>query len=682
MSDNLNGQSEQIEARAFVPSAADDKGVKLQPWHVVVGTFALLSVFIFWFLFTSKSVQLNFSPAPHSVNIEGGFSFELGGIWLLREGTYKITAEANLHEPMAQEIKVGNARNQSIDLVFTPLPGYLDIELTPADAIVRIDDEIYENGSQLSAGEHEIAATHPRYLPYSGQIEIEGKQIRQSTTIALAPNWADVTVTSKPAGARVFIDEEDQGVVTPAVVEALAGEREIRVELPGHKIHRERIFAQAGMPMELMPIALSQADAQARIASSPSGAGILLDGNFVGRTPSTIDLKSGQSYQVQLVQGGYRSYRRNVRPASGEVLQINATLARETGEVSIEVEPKTARLTLNGKAQGAAAAGTWLLNLPISEQTVQLSLDGYASYTQKIVPKSGLTQAIKVKLLTIEEARLAAMKPSIQAPDGQSLKLMQPTDFAMGASRREPGRRANETLRDVNMERLFYIATHETTNAQFRKFATGHDSGKYVETTLNEDDQPVVNLSWHDAAAYCNWLSEQADLPPYYEIEFGKVVGVFKGSIGYRLPTEAEWAWSARTIPGEAEPLRFPWGNQLPPPDRHGNYADRSASNLVGRVIFGYNDNYAAASPIGIFKPNQHGIYDLGGNVSEWINDFYEIPKNDTVKDPTGPVSAEYHVIRGSSWMHGTITELRLSFRDYGIDGRQDVGFRIARYVE
>ena len=254
----------------------------------------------------------------------------------------------------------------------------------------------------------------------------------------------------------------------------------------------------------------------------------------------------------------------------------------------------------------------------------------------------------------------------------------------MGASRREPGRRANETLRNVDMTRLFYLSTQEVTNAQFRSYASGHDSGSYDEASLNEDEQPVVNVSWHEAAGYCNWLSQQDQLPPFYRIEFGKVVGINPGATGYRLPTEAEWAWAARTVGDEAggEQLRFPWGPNLPPPDRHANYADRAASSMVGRVIFGYNDNYAVAAPVGTFKPNARGLFDIDGNVAEWVNDFYEIPGDADVVDPMGPQTGEYHVIRGASWMHGTITELRLSFRDYGIDGRQDVGFRIARYAE
>ena len=97
---------------------------------------------------------------------------------------------------------------------------------------------------------------------------------------------------------------------------------------------------------------------------------------------------------------------------------------------------------------------------------------------------------------------------------------------------------------------------------------------------------------------------------------------------------------------------------------------------------YGYNDNHVVAAPVGTYAPNALSIYDLSGNVAEWINDYYEIPSVEPVSDPLGPKTADYHVIRGSGWMNGTISDLRVSFRDYGSDGRQDVGFRIARFAE
>lgn len=75
---------------------------------------------------------------------------------------------------------------------------------------------------------------------------------------------------------------------------------------------------------------------------------------------------------------------------------------------------------------------------------------------------------------------------------------------------------------------------------------------------------------------------------------------------------------------------------------------------------------------------------DLGGNVAEWVHDRYAVypgVAEQLVTDPTGPETGEHHVVRGASWRFGSITELRLSYRDYSRSARDDLGFRVARYA-
>ena len=671
-----------ISPVSYSPSSGPERQRGPSLWQVLLLVAALLAIGVAWFVFTSKSVQIVFSPPAQDVSISGGFVFELGGVYLLREGEYGLSATTPLHESLDQPIIVGAERNQKIELRFTPLPGFLTVIPNPDDATIRIDGVILSGTkAELSAGQHELTVSHPRYISSSQIVEIKGKRIEQKLPVELAPNWANLSVTSVPSGAAILIDDEPTNATTPAIVQALAGEREIRVQADGFKAHRQRIFAQAGQSMTLAPIKLIQADAQLFIDSTPAGAGVTIDGQFSGTTPLQVELKSSVAHKVQIISNGYETFASTVRLERGATRRLNPTLVRQTGELKVQALPAHAELFIDGKSRGDANQS---IQLPIKPYEVEIRLEGYAGFKQTITPRAGLASEVKVKLLTIAEARLAALKPSITTADGQNLKLFDPYEFTMGASRREPGRRANETMRKVDMTRLFYLATKEVTNAQFRLFATGHDSGAYEQASLNEDDQPVVDISWHDAAAYCNWLSQEENLPPFYEIEFGKVKGVNHAATGYRLPSEAEWSWAARTAADESggDQLRFPWGSNLPPPERHGNYADRAASNLVGRVVFGYNDNHGVTAPVATFRADARGLFDMGGNVAEWTNDFYEIPDKAAVTDPTGPASGDYHVIKGSSWMHGTITELRFSFRDYGIDGRQDVGFRIARYAE
>jgi len=114
------------------------------------------------------------------------------------------------------------------------------------------------------------------------------------------------------------------------------------------------------------------------------------------------------------------------------------------------------------------------------------------------------------------------------------------------------------------------------------------------------------------------------------------------------------------------------------------NYADNSSAYITGRTVNGYDDGNIVTAPTGSYPPNHRGLYDLGGNVAEWTHDVYALPDSSGIVevDPLGAQMGNNHVIRGASWVQGTVTELRLSFRDYGKDGRDDVGFRVARFAE
>lgn len=659
------------------------KTVRFRIWPILI---FILGAAVSWFIFTAKPVQILLEPTDGTFEIKGGISFPLGDITLVRPGSYDLLGNLEGYYPMSEKLEISNDGNQQHQFTFKPLPGKVSIYSNPIDATVEIEENsIYRSlgttpisNELLDAGIQTLRFSKKRYQPTVSKISVVGKNELQEFSVNLKPNWAIVTITSSPKNATVYIDDVPTKQKTPAEIEIIDGEHEISLVLNGYKTIRQKVLVEAMKPLKMAHQKLTRADATLTIESDTPDTSLTINGKFVGIAPKTITVKSNEPQEIKTFKPGFNSITKVTLLDPGEHRTLNITPPQQMGTLSILTIPKDASIYVNGLLRGK---GDRLLRLPTVEQIVELQMEGYAGYKTTITPRDGMTQVLKVRLLTEDEARMAAMKPSMVLPEGHEITLITPNRFQMGTSRREAGRRANEVQRNVEMERMFYIGKREVSNQQFAKFAQGHDSGIFQERKMNQNNQPVVNISWEEAALYCNWLSERNNLTKFYVTERGRIIGVNSKSTGYRLPTEAEWAWVASQSTENIK-TRFPWGENLPPPARHGNYADQSASNLVGRVIFGYNDNHIVSSPVGTYPPDLNGIFDMAGNVAEWVNDFYEVPNGTEKKDPLGPDKGEYHVIRGSSWMHGTITDLRTTFRDYGRQGRKDIGFRIARYAE
>ena len=361
-------------------------------------------------------------------------------------------------------------------------------------------------------------------------------------------------------------------------------------------------------------------------------------------------------------------------------------MSPDYGVVFVTARPADARMKIDGKPAGEA---TQRLRLTTRPHTLAFSKPGYVSQQLTVTPRTGVSKNIDITLKTKTQASMdskaASTPPTRSTAAGQLLRLIKPAgSFRMGASRREAGRRANESPRLVQLTRPFYLSDKEVTNAQYRRFKSAHDPGQADGASLNADTQPVVNISWDDAARYCNWLSKKDGLPPVYRDDNGKMQAAIPMTAGYRLPTEAEWAYAARKL-GRQKMARYSWAGQYPPSGTAGNFADTSIADTLANTVPDYNDGYRGAAPVGSFPVQSGGFYDLGGNVAEWTNDFYAVypgMAETLVTDPASPASGDHHVVRDSSWRQGGIAELRLSYRDYSRGPRPDLGFRIARYAE
>ncbi len=678
-------ESQLIKPAAFTPNTGEPRrrGFRARPVQLGMAALLLLFLLAFWFLFTAHSVLFTFEPAYSELDIDGGLQLKIGERYLLRSGDYQLTVSAPGHHPLEQDFTVDGSDNQSLHLVLKRLPGKLSFDTRPPGAQVLVDGVALGNtplaAQAVAAGERELRLLAERYLPYRSIIEVTGMEVAQAFAVDLEPAWANIAISSVPVGATVFVDGEARGQ-TPALLEILQGEHLVELQLPRFQGWQQTLSVSAGVHQNLEPITLLPANGLLNLDSRPRGANVTVDGEFEGQTPLTLSLDPDGEHRIAVFKPGYERAVRNLALEPEEQQDLTLRLKARLGDVEVRVRQAQAEIFVDGVSQGN---GSKTLSLPAFEQTLEVRLPGHRSYRQRFTPRPGLAQVIPVTLLTEQEARLAELKPTITSPAGQTLKLFTPTgSFTMGASRREPGRRANEVLRPVTLTRMFYLGIQEVSNAGFRKWRSEHNSGLVEGNTLNRDSQPVASVSWEEAALYCNWLSEQEGLPLFYRTKNNRVIGFDADSHGYRLPTEAEWAWAAR-VRGETL-LKYPWGDSFPPPEVLENYADTSSSYITGRIVSNYNDGHPTSAPVGSFRANHNGLYDMGGNVAEWVHDIYTLTESTELsqKDPLGAQTGSNNVIRGASWSHGTVTELRLSFRDYGQRGRDDVGFRVARFAE
>ena len=201
--------------------------------------------------------------------------------------------------------------------------------------------------------------------------------------------------------------------------------------------------------------------------------------------------------------------------------------------------------------------------------------------------------------------------------EGQTFAVIDgPVAFLMGSPATEPGRTAgSEAPRRMSIPRGFAIATREVTFRQFQRFLKGHDqynrqSESYLKKLTSGPDGPWISADWYATAAYCNWLSQQEDIPENQWCYLLNASGATEGMkipadaldrTGYRLPTDAEWEYACRA--GAATSRYYGLSDEL-----LGQYAWH---------LF----NMERAQPGGALLPNDLGLFDMLGNVYEWCQD-------------------------------------------------------------
>ena len=657
------------------------------PWQGIVAAAIGVLAIVSWLLFSSKSIQFDVQPdGADSVSVSGGwFRLPVGDRILLREGSYTVNVKRQGYYDVAQTISIGEEPSRTFTIEMRRLPGQLTVTTDPeVEALVTVDQDKLGRAPygplELEPGTHIVTVEAERFLPYTQALTVPGLGLHQQLDVQLVPQWADVEITSNPSGAAIFRGTEQVGE-TPMSLELMEGTHSLSIIKDGFKAWDGTVVTAPNEDQVLPTVQLEPANARLQVNSIPRGANVTVNGRYRGQSPLRISLSPDIDYEIGLSKAGYGSTTRRVRLEAAITEEITVDLTARFGEVTVAALPGDATVYVDGQARGK---GTVEMRLSSAPHRLEVKRDGYESFSRDITPRPGYPQTIQVRLLSHEEIAARGTASSYTNSQGQVMVRVEPGEFTMGTSRRETGRRANEVIVPMRLTRPFSISAKEVTNREFRRFRPNHDSRGDIHASLAGDLNPVVNVSWEDAVEYCNWLSAQEGLTPAYEQVFQRWQPVTPTPDGYRLPTEAEWVWAIR-YQGRPTGQTFPWGDRMPPRRDSGNFADKSASSLVPSILPGYEDGYASTAPVGTFPPNALGIYDGGGNVAEWVQDYYAVPTpgmTEPLVDFTGPRRGQNRVIRGSSWRHAGVMQLRFGYRAFGNSAQPDVGFRIARNVQ
>ena len=508
--------------------------------------------------------------------------------------------------------------------------GVVSIETDPPGAMVIMDERMLRTPARFSpvtAGEHKARVMMPGYDPVVLPVRVAAGGDVKLPVLTMQRSSGIARVESEPAGCGFEIRngaEVLKSGMTPAEFKDLpTGTYEVVMR------HEE---SEKRAPLEVTHgdpalVSLRFGTVRFSVTSTPPGAEIFSGERKVGDAPCHISLGEGEHRLI----ARYRNWPPQQRAVVAEPgADAGIAFAFPAGTVKITSSPAGATVLSAGRELGR----TPLLVEDLEPGDIRYILK-LAGYEDVEVPIS--------------------VKPGEQAFVGASFKR------GLAPRRGEPWENSLGMRFVPAGDVLFSIWA--TRVRDYQAFCQAGGRARLPVDFKQDDTHPVVRVNWEDARAFCEWLTER-------ERESGRL----EEGQSYRLPTDAEWS-AAAGLPDEGGTTpeqrdgrvrEFPWGKLWPPPAGFGNYADASVKRPP--VIAGYSDGFPQTSPVGSFQPNKAGLFDMSGNVWQWVGDSYHGVSQ----------RKDWGVLRGGSWGTSQQNELRLGYRDVVDRTERDVifGFR------
>ena len=533
-------------------------------------------------------------------------------------------------------IEVEQAKIQTGWLVFNSVPEGADIYLAENGGEEKHIGTTPMN-KKMPYGTYNYRAKRYKYHDDVGIARVD--KTRVIMDLKLKPAFGSVSVSSQPQGAKVFLDGEDTGKVTPCTIgEIASGRCDIRLRLKDYAPASQSVTVTEGMTASVN-VTLEARFAHVTINSLP-GAAIKVNGAEVGSGSYSNNMAEG-IYDIEASLAGHRPVTKQIEVIVGVPQTIELRPTPIYGMLDVNSNPMGANITINGKSYGDTP--TSIENLLVGDYDVVLTKPGYASVSQRVTVSENASASVDVKMQKgemknsqIDESALsvsainltpnwsASVTPSQRAVLEKLIANMvkvEGSTFTMGATP-EQGNDAYEYERPAHQVTLsdYYIGRYEVTQKEWQA-VMGDNPSKFYG-----DNLPVDYVSWNDCQDFINKLNQLTGLK-------------------FRLPTEAEWEFAAR---GGKQSKGYKY----------------SGSDNAKNIAWYEKNSGSKPHQVGTKEPNELGIYDMSGNVGEWCGDWYGRYSSSAQTNPTGPSSGSCRVLRGGGW-YDNARYCRVSNRRY-----------------
>ena len=612
-------------------------------------------------LFLLKSSNINYKEEYPELKVSSPNSIIINDTVYSFFRKFKLNVEAYGYESKTIEF---NHRDSDKEIILIEKPINVVFKINDTYDKFILNNKVLNSldNIKLKKGAHSYEITSNNHLTYKSNFEIEKYTDELLIPVILKKIDKSLQISSNPNNAKVFLNNTELGV-TPLTINLDRSNNEIILKKAGYKEKKVKYFVDDNNKSEIKYL-LDEDENLISLSSNPPSASVFLDDEYVGITPIKFpNIKKGT---IKIKKYGYRD--KLISP-NNQTKTISTTLEKDMAEVQFSSNVP-AKVILNGRYIGSTP-----LKKDIQKIKHKISYEalGHRSIRESFEPLNDKVQIYK-NLLTDKQASLIDSKNNSTNSIGSKLILMNPGSITMGSPKRESRRDINELQKKVKITKHFFISKNLITESQYKKF----------KKSSSASNLPVNNVSWIDAAKFCNWLSRKEGLDQFYIIKGDRLLYFNTKSNGYRLPTEAEWEYAAKSNNPTQGELIYAWGSDRQIRKLVGNIADQTTEGILANFVPDYDDGYLERSPVGSFRSNQNGLNDITGNLSEWVNDFYSIEiidPSEIFTDYIGPTVGTTHVIKGSNHYSSTPLQLGLSYRTYGNAENELIGFRIARWI-